>query len=333
MTLDIDVEEEDEVKAVSVASVSVRWATALVSGVLWFLAGHGAVTNGHCGTFSRVKLCLNVDKHGQMGLDGKSYAGKIFRRIVHNSCNRPSCPRCHISWASKTARKVAFILGESAKKYGQVEHLSASVPVKDYDLSIEELRRKAQKVLNSRNVIGGSLIFHGFRYNRIKQWYWSPHFHTLAHLSNPYRCRYCERKSNCLKGCGGFDDVSWQKFQVDGWYVKVLDPRHERRNVRKTVAYELGHCSIPDGVRHHRVVTYFGVSSYRRLQISAEAWNRWKEERKDKCPLCRDELKNGKYMGIRELVTDRKSLFFKRDSIEDYLEGNFPAWAIDEERG
>lgn len=330
MALDIDVEEEDEVETSS-GSGAVRWATALVARALWSVVGNGTVKNEHCGKFSRVKVCVNVDKHGRMGLDGKSYAGKVFRRIVHNSCGRPSCPKCYVSWAYRAARKTAFILGEASKKFGKVEHIIASVPVKDYDLSIEDLRRKAQNVLYCRGVIGGSLIFHSMRFNRIRGWYWNPHFHVLGFILNGYSCRRCARKNDCLQGCGGFDDVSWQRYQVDKWYVKVADPLHERRNVRKTAAYELGHCTIPVGAKHFRVVTYFGICSYRKLKISDAVRKEWEEEFKDKCPLCGDELKDGKYCGVKPLVTDRNSPDFQRDSIEDFLENGLPAWFVREE--
>jgi hypothetical protein len=326
-----DVDEEEKIESVNVGSKFVRWATFLVAGVLWIVAGNGQKTNTNCGKYSRVKVCLNVDLHGRTTLDGKNYAGKVFRRIIHNSCGRPSCPECYISWASRAARKVAFVLGEAAKQYGKVEHLVASVPVKDYDLSFEDMRRKAVKILNSRGVIGGSLIFHGARFNRIKGFYWSPHFHCLGFVFNGYRCRNCKRKNDCIKGCGGLDDVNWQKYQVDKWYVKVCDPRHERRNVRKTAAYELGHCTIKANAKNFRVITYWGVCSYRRLKISDKARAEFEAKFKDKCPLCGDELKNGKYCGVKQLVIDRRNPDFRRDGFEDFLENGFPAWFVEDE--
>jgi len=285
------------------------------------LVGHGEQTNEYCGQYVGLKGCLNVDLHDIVTLDGENHRGKIRRRIVHNSCNRPSCRICYVSWAMRTAKKMAFILGEASKQFGKVEHVMASVPVEDYGLSFEALRAKAIKVLKSRGVIGGSLIFHGFRYNKIRRWYFSPHFHVLGFIFDGYgRCRNCSRKSNCLAGCGGFDDVAWRKFQVDRWYVKVLDPKHERRNVRKTASYELGHCSIKKGVRNFRAVTYFGVCSYRKLKISAEARARWEEDRKQKCDLCGSELINIEYKGCKPFVVDRLDPEFKRDSSEPYLE-------------
>jgi len=330
---DLDFVEEEEVESVSVGAKSVRWATFLVNGVLWSVVGNGKITNANCGKYSRVKICDNVDLHGRVTLDGKNYAGKIFRRIIHNSCGRPSCPECYISWASRAARKVAFVLGEAAKQHGKVEHIIASVPVKDYDLSFEDMRRKAVKVLYSRGVVGGSLIYHAARYNRVKGFYYSPHFHCLGFVLGVYRCRSCERKSNCLAGCGGFDDVSWRQYQVDKWYVKVADPRHERRNVRRTAAYELGHCTIKVGVRNFRVVTYWGVVSYRKLRLSDKARAEFEAALKDTCPICGYELKNGRYMGVKPLITDRRNPDFRRDGFEDFLENGLPAWCVTEDGG
>ena len=295
------------------------------------LVGHGEQTNPYCGMYAGLKGCLNVEKHNKAVFDKNgalvNCSGKIFRRIIRNSCNRPSCPVCYISWAMREAKKIAFILGEASKQHGKVEHILISVPVQDYDLDYKALRRKVIKVAKDRGIIGGSIICHAFRYNRIKKWYLSIHFHILGFIFGGYgKCRYCKRKNNCLAGCGGFDDVSWRKFQKDRYYVKVLDPLHERRNVRKTASYELGHCTIKKNVRNFRAVTYFGVASYRKLKISAEARARFEESRRQKCELCGSELVDIRYLGSKPFVTDRLSPDFKRDSFENYLENGSVAY-------
>jgi len=321
----------EEWESVSGEAKLVRWATFFVNGVLWAVVGNGKVTSPSCGKYSGLKVCLNVDLHGQRRLDGGCNSGKIFRRIIHFSCGRPLCPECYVNWALRSARKVAFILGEASKQFGKVEHVIVSVPPEDYGLDFEELRRKCIKVLFSRGVIGGSLIFHGARFNRIRGWYWSPHFHSLAFVFGGYKCRGCERKNNCLKGCGGLDDVNWQKYQVDRWYVKIADSWHGRKSVRRTASYELGHCTVKADVRHFRVVTYFGVCSYRKLKIDDVARARFEAEFNGVCPLCSHELKDGFYCGVKPLVTDRKSPDFKRDSVEDFLQNGFPAYGVKEE--
>ena len=66
-------------------------------------------------------------------------------------------------------------------------------------MGYEDLRNKVVKILKSRGVIGGCLIFHGFRYNNVRLWYWSPHFHVLGFVLGGYsRCRNCKDKWNCM---------------------------------------------------------------------------------------------------------------------------------------
>jgi len=300
----------------------------------WTLVGNGLRTNEFCGQFLRVKGCLNVDLHGQMGLDGECHVGEIYYKLVHNWCHRATCPVCfYFGWAVRQAKEIDLRLSEAKKRFGKVEHIVMSVPVKDLHLDYAVLRRKAVKIAKSRGIIGGSLIFHGFRYNQIKHWYWSPHFHVLGFIfGGYYRCRNCKRKWNCLAGCGGFDDRSYKMFLKDGWYVRVADPTHERKSVFHTAKYELGHASVKVGVKRFRVATYFGVCSYRKLKISAEVRKAWDDCFKSVCPICRYDLVNILYAGVKPFVTDINSPDYKHRGFAPYLENGLPAWLI-EERG
>lgn len=178
------------------------------------LVGHGKVTNDYCGKFWTYKGCLRVELHNRITLDGKDYRGKVFVRKARHFCNKASCPKCFKSgWAVREAGNIKARLVKASKRFGKVEHIVASVPARDYGLSFEALRRKVITVLKSRGVLGGVLIFHGFRYDLQRQWYWSPHFHVLGFIKGGYgRCRQCARKWNCLWGCGGFDDRAYQMF-------------------------------------------------------------------------------------------------------------------------
>ena len=277
------------------------------------LVGHGSVTNEFCGQFLSLKGCLNVDFHGFMTLDGKSYASKVFVRRVHHWCCKPSCPVCFIrGWAVRQAKSIEGRLKEASKKFGLVEHIVASAPSRDYGLSFEGMRRKAKKVLFSRGVVGGCLIWHGFRYNLRKHWFWSPHYHCLGYILGGYsRCRNCKRKWNCLKGCGGFDDRNYHDgFLRDGWIVKVLG---KRVSVFYTAYYLLNHSSIKKNVKRFHVVTWFGCCSYRKLKVTVE-------KRKELCPICNYELIDISYCGVKSL--DVKV----RESFEDYLEDGCVAW-------
>lgn len=283
------------------------------------LVGHGKVTNGNCGRFSSFYGCVRVELHNIVTtLSGKNYKGKVYARKIFHSCDKPSCPVCYkYGWAVRQAGKIEMRLKEASKRFGQAEHIVASVPVKDYGLSHKALRTRVDKILFARGVIGGVKIFHGFRYNQRKRWYWSPHFHVLGYVLGGYaRCRNCKRKWNCLKGCGGFDDRSYQKFLKDGYYVKVLG---KRKTIGGTAWYQLNHASVKKGVRRFHVATWFGVCSYRKLKITAE-------RKKKVCPICLHDLDRLDYFGNKDFVFDKESPDFKRESVEDIEEDGRQVW-------
>lgn len=281
------------------------------------LVGQGKATNVFCGKHIKIKGCLRVELHNRITLDGQSFRGKVYARDVQHWCDKPSCPICFKhGWAVREAGNIRDRLAE-AKRFGQVEHVVASVPQRDYGLSFDALREKVDKVLLSRRIIGGVKIFHGFRYDKRLHWYWSPHFHVLGFILGGYsRCRHCDRKWNCLKGCGGFDDGAYQKFLMDGWIVKV---KGERITVFGTAWYQLNHASVRVGVVRFQVATWFGVCSYRKMKVTVE-------KREDLCPLCKHDLVDVRYFGVKQFVWDRSSPEYKRERYEDYLEDGRPVW-------
>lgn len=308
--LDEDVfeDEQPEVLKETVPILKNAWA----SYGDYQLVGNGEVTNQFCGKYIGLKGCVRVGLHKLITLDGVNYSGKIFRRKVHHWCDKPSCPVCFKSgWAVREASSIKARLIEASKRFGVIEHLSISVPVKDYGLDLKAMRLKAVKLLKARGVVGGCLIFHGFRYNLRKSWYWSPHFHVLGFIFGGYStCRNCSRKWNCLKGCGGFDDRAWQLFQKDGYYVKVFG---KRKTIHGTAWYQLNHASVKKGVVRFHVATWFGNCSYRKLKVTVEL-------RKAFCPICQHDLVKLRYFGDKGIVTDRSSPDYERDSFEDYEE-------------
>ena len=277
------------------------------------LVGHGKVTNAKCGKFSSFYGCARIELHNRITLDGKNFKGKVYTRKIFHSCDKPSCPVCYkYGWAVRGARKIEVRLAEASKRFGLVEHIVVSVPPKDYGLTFDALRKKVGKVLAVRGVVGGNIIFHGLRYNLRKSWYWSPHFHVLGFVLGGYsRCRNCKRKWNCLVGCGGFDDRSYQNFLKDGYYVKVLG---KRKTVFGTAWYQLNHASVKKNVKRFHVATWFGVCSYRKLKVTAE-------KRKDLCPICRHDLINIRYFGSKSIACVPE-----RDSFEDYVEDGRIVW-------
>lgn len=296
-----------------------RWATHGV----FQLVGNGERTNSYCDTYAGVKGCLRTELHDLMQLDGKSMKGKVFVRKFHNFCDKPSCPVCYAKgWAVREANSIEDRLAEARKRgFGIPEHLAISVPPKDYGLEFEALRKKAKKILFDCGVNGGVLIFHAFRYNPIKYWYWSPHFHVLGFINGGYtRCRHC--KGGDCYACDGFEGAIRRSYRDNGWIVEVMSASEERRSVGATAWYQLEHSSIDVTKKYFRVAVWFGVVSYRKLKISIE-------KRKAVCPLCRHELVPLRYFGKKSFVVDRSSPDYERDSFKDYEEDGCPVWVED----
>jgi hypothetical protein len=262
------------------------------------LVGNGVKTNEWCGKFSSYGGCVRVDLHkGVNLLDGTNYTGKAYVEIHSHSCHRPSCPVCYLSWASREAYKIEGRLAEAGKRFGKAEHVVASIPFGDYGLGYEDLRNKVVKVLESRGVIGGCLIFHGFRYNYVRLWYWSPHFHVLGVIKGGYGCRNCNHERGDCRSCSGFNGREVRGFEKDGYIVKVMG---ERKTIFGTAWYQLNHSTIRTNVKRPHACTWFGVCSYRKLKVKVE-------KKKSLCPICGEELVKLHYLGVRRIVKERGS--------------------------
>ena len=283
------------------------------------LVGNGNVTNSRCGMFSSYWGCVRVELHDKIMLDGQSHKGKVYVQKVFNSCDKPSCPMCFKrGWAVREAGKIEVRLAEASKRFGLVEHIIVGMPSKFWALPFEELRAKCLEALSVRGVIGGCLIFHGFRYNVFKHWYWSPHFHVLGFILGGYgKCRGCVK---CHKGCGGFVDRNYRFNEKDGIYVKV---KGKRKTVGGTAWYQLNHSTIRTDVKRPHACTWFGVCSYRKLKVSPELRRRF-------CPICQHDLERLRYFGSKDWFSGefKKKSNFEADLVEDGRE----TWVVDVKR-
>lgn len=286
------------------------------------LVGNGEPTNSHCGHFtSRYEGCDRVDLHNKTIIDesgnlinckGKAY----IRKRIYYTCHNPRCPVCYDNgWGIRESKNIQARLKEASKRFGQVEHIIISVPVKDYYLDLEEVRVKVNGILREIGVIGGCIIPHGFRYKKYKGWYWSPHFHVLGFILGGYRrCRRCPRlyEKRCLKGCGGFNDRKyWIGYKKFGYIVKVLG---ERKSVFRTARYQLSHGSIKRNTNRYHCVTWFGCCSYRKLEVTVEM-------KKRLCPICQYELRRDiTYVGLNEEYYKEVHDFVANPFV-DYREG------------
>jgi len=263
--------------------------------------------------------------------------GKGFFVPVFHSCDKPSCPVCYErGWAVREAGNVDFRLKQASKQFGKVEHVIVALPPKYWGLSYKDLCKKCFEVLASRGVIGGAVIWHGFRYANREEalrkrvpfgWYLSPHFHVLGFVLGGYKCRGCPK---CVKGCGGFVDRNYRLNEIDGCYVKV---KGERKTVFGTAWYQLHHSSIDTSRKRFHVVIWFGVCSYRRMKLSAELKAEYDEKHRKKCPICGSALVRHEYCGRDSRVI---ALFRMRRGARESVKGFFDEasdWSEVAERG
>ena len=284
------------------------------------LAGHGVVTNSSCGKFASFSGCNRVELHNHRTLDGVDYSGKVYVRKVFVSCHKPSCPICYkYAWAVREADKIEGRLVEASKRFGLVEHIVASIPVRDYGLKFPSLRKKVVDILRVRGVVGGVLIFHKDRFSRRKSWYVSPHFHVLGFVLGGYPCRGC--KKGCL-GCSGFEGRTRREFEKDGFIVKVLG---KRKTVGGTAWYQLNHSSYRVGAKRSNVATWFGCCSYRKLKVTVEV-------KRKVCPICQHDLEKLRYVGgnsdILGIFGSSRSSCGKLDFVADAFEDGRLVWVV-----
>jgi len=312
------------------------------------LVGMGSKANENCGQYIGLKVCLNIGKHnalggnfavgGQVLLDGKNARNKVFVRKVHHSCNKPSCPECFkYGWAVREARMIeARILEGETRFLGKAEHFAVSPSFKDLNdfpdtsKGYEKLRRRVLAMLTARGIVGGCLIFHGFRFRHWnRHWFWSAHFHCIGFVLGGYsRCRGCMK--GCV-GCDGFEARTRKEFQKDGCIVKVAVDRAgnclERKSIYATALYELRHATIRDDVVRPHTVTWFGSCSYRKLKVVIE-------KGVSTCPICHDELHWGRYVTHKCVITNQHVFGYRNSYVEDYydLEG-YPSLVYSDSSG
>jgi len=224
-----------------------------------------------------TKGCLNVHAH-----KGTEFEGKVFVKTFQKSCYRASCMTCFRKWMARESNKATRRIEKYEKLSKKpAKHIVVSVPSWLHNIPIKEMRKRAYKILKSVNAIGGSVIFHPFRYHKKnKQWYYSPHFH-----------------------CIGFGWISNTEeiYNQHGWIVKN---KGTRESVFATFYYQLSHAGIKFG---YHSVTWFGELSYSKLKVE-------EEPNPDVCPLCSAKLRLVFHYGLFGSVPPPET------EIEMYLE-------------
>jgi hypothetical protein len=262
--------------------------------------GRGVKSSDLCGSWRSLSVCKNVEGHEGGSLGGVDCTGKVIVRHNHMWCHKSSCPVCFIrGWSVREARSIEGRHVEGDRRgFGKVEHVVVSVPVADRDLPERVMRKKCRDALRDRGVVGGCMIFHGFRIDGKRGVLsWSPHYHCLGYVKGEGgfdRCRNCVHERGDCKFCDGFKGREMRGYAKDGYIVKVLA---ERKTVFGTAFYQLNHATIRVGIVRFHVVTWFGSCGNRKFKSAVV-------DVQISCPVCGDEMVKCMYMGRRGLIKD-----------------------------
>lgn len=216
-----------------------------------------AIAEPHCDCgMWKTKGCLEHELHNKLG-----YGDKIWLVQYQRSCYRPICQICYLKWIARQANRATRRIEKYQKKTKwQPIHIFLSAPLRDFDLSHKELRKKVYQILKEMKFIGGAVIFHPFRLDKATKtrWNYSPHFHIVGYGY-----------------IAGWHDEIKRKY---GW---ELGYRGKRESVFQTFCYLLSHCGVKKGFH---TVTWFGDLSYGKLKILKEV------KLHDQCPYCLKKL-------------------------------------------
>ena len=208
-----------------------------------------------CGEWS-FRGCLNIPGHRN-----SECQDKVFVKTFQKSCFRADCSTCWKKWlgreSNKSTRRIEKYENQSNKS---VKHIIISAPKWLYGKEKKVLAKTAYAVLKEVGAEGGCMIFHPFRYNKQKMyWYYSPHFHVL--------------------GFGWVDGATVAEVHSkQGWIIKN---KGTRDSTFATLYYILSHAGIK---KHSHALTWFGALSYSKLVIEDC------DNSSRKCPYCYEKL-------------------------------------------
>jgi hypothetical protein len=260
--------------------------------------GRAVKSSELCGSWRSYMVCKNTDLHEGKLLHGVDCTGKVVVRHKHLWCNKSSCPVCFISgWSVREARAIEGRINEGIRLgFGKPEHVTVSVALADRDLPEPAMRERSRVALVDRGVIGGCMMFHGYRIDRSRNvLVWSPHFHVLGFIKHCFdKCRECVHARGDCASCDGFKGREVRGYAKDGYLVKVLG---SRKTVFGTAHYQLNHATIRVGIKRFQSVTWFGICSYSKFKSV-------KLKAKVLCPVCSSEMSRSAYVGKRHIVKD-----------------------------
>jgi hypothetical protein len=272
--------------------------------------GRGVPASDYCGLHRGFVTCNNVEGHKGHVFKGQDTTGKVLVRQQHFWCKKSVCPVCFIrGWSVRGANKIEARLNTAVNRgFGKVEHIVVSLPDSDYGLWYEHFRRKVLKIAFACRVIGGCMIFHGFRIDSARKVLaWSPHFHVLGFIGGGYDvCRRC-KGGDCYK-CGGTDGASYRIYRKSGYIVRVLD---ERLTVFGTAWYQLNHATTRIGIKRFPVITWFGKCGYRNFKADEPFFAGVP------CDVCCEIMDRGFHVGKRHIVKHLGRVGYARVFLDD----------------
>jgi hypothetical protein len=296
---------------------------AILTNKYWFLpvddvgheefapVGRGVKNSDWCGKSRGLLVCKNKEGHKGKLLNNVGCTDKVVVRPQHFWCKKSSCPVCFIrGWSVRGAKFIEGRLNVGVERgFGKIEHIVVSVSEVDRDLFEPVMRKKCHDALSVCGVVGGCLLFHGYRIDRARSvLVWSPHYHVLGFVLGGYdRCRHCTG-GDCY-ACDGFEGRCYRVYRDNSYIVRVLD---ERRTVFGTGWYQLHHASIRVGIKRFHVVTWFGVCGYNNLK-----GKRVKVEVEVPCPACGGEMVRSVHVGKRRIVKDLGDVDYVSVFIDD----------------
>lgn len=314
-------------------SERVRLNRAILKNPYWYLpiddvgdesyqpVGRGVKGSNVCGSWVRLMGCRQKELHHGVHVGSVNCTGKVVLRHQHLWCHKSSCPVCFArGWAVREARSIEGRFIEADKRgFGKVEHISVSVPFEDFGWSESALRVKCRTALLARGVLGGCMIFHGFRIDRSRRvLVGGAHYHVLGYIEGGFDvCRDCVHELGDCRSCTSFKGREVREYEKDICIVKVLD---ERKTVFGTAWYQLNHSTVRTNVKRPHACTWFGVCSYRKLLVKVD-------KRKSLCPICGEDLVKLHYLGGRCIVKKRTSPDYVGSFIDDLVDiDGFPIW-------
>jgi len=214
-----------------------------------------------CGKWSTMG-CLDIKAHKNTEAHGKGFV-KTFQR----SCYRADCETCFKKWMARDSNKSTRRIEKYEKLSGKkAKHIIISVPKWLYYKPKKELAKESYKILKDVGCIGGTTIFHPFRYKKeLREWHYSPHFHVI--------------------GFGWIECVT-ENYQRNGWVVKN---KGFRDSTFATIYYQLSHAGIK---KNNHTLVWFGDLSYSKLKVEKE------EIEANICPYCKAKLREVESYGL-----------------------------------